>query len=81
MVSFPYPGRKANELAKAAQERYERAVEQLKKDEAATNKLAEEYGKVQLTVIKDTIGRFVAFLESTGRKASESFGKIPHFTR
>ena len=53
MVSF-YPGHKANELAKAAQERYERALEQLKTDEAATNKLAEEYGKVQLNVIKDT---------------------------
>ncbi|MGB5960377.1 MAG: hypothetical protein WBG73_06935 [Coleofasciculaceae cyanobacterium] len=75
MVSF-YPGHKANELAKAAQERYERAVEQLKTDEAATNKLAEEYGKVQLNIIKDTIGRFVAFLESTGRKASESEKRI-----
>lgn len=75
MVSF-YPGHKANELAKAAQERYERALEQLKTDEAVTNKLAEEYGKVQLNIIKDTIGRFVAFLESTGRKASESEKRI-----
>ncbi len=75
MVSF-YPGHKANELAKAAQERYERALEQLKTEEAATNKLAEEYGKVQLNVIKDTIGRFVAFIESIGRKASESEKRI-----
>ncbi|MBD2778061.1 hypothetical protein [Iningainema tapete] len=71
MVSF-YPGQKANELAKAAQERSERALEQLKKEEAATNKLAEEYGELQLSVIKDTIKRFVDFLERTGRKASES---------
>lgn len=76
MVSFPHPGQKANELAKAAQERYEHALEQLKRDEAATNKFAEEYGKVQLNIIKDTIGRFVAFLESTGRKASESEKRI-----
>jgi hypothetical protein len=76
VVSFPHPGQKANELAKAAQERYEHALEQLKRDEAATNKFAEEYGKVQLNIIKDTIGRFVAFLESTGRKASESEKRI-----
>jgi hypothetical protein len=75
VVSF-YPGHKANELAKAAQERYERALEQLKRDEAVTNKLAEEYGKVQLNVIKDTIGRFVVFIESIGRKASESEKRI-----
>ena len=71
MVSF-YPGQKANEIAKAAQERYERAVKQLKKQEEATNRLAEEYGQLQLEIIKDTIGRFIAFIESTGRKASES---------
>ncbi|MBD2004972.1 MULTISPECIES: hypothetical protein [Cyanophyceae] len=67
-----YPGQKANELAKTAQERYESAVKELKKQEEATNKLAEEYGQLQLEVIKDTIGRFIIFLESTGRKASES---------
>ena len=71
MVSF-YPGQKANEIAKAAQERYERAVKELKKQEEATNRLAEEYGQLQLEIIKDTIGRFIAFIESTGRKASES---------
>jgi hypothetical protein len=71
MVSF-YPGQKANELAKGAQERYERALVWLKIEEAATNKLAEEYGKLQLQVIKETIKRFVDFVERTGRKASES---------
>ncbi|MBW4563822.1 MAG: hypothetical protein KME32_22305 [Mojavia pulchra JT2-VF2] len=71
MVSF-YLGHKANELAKGAQERYERAVEWLKEEEEATNKLAAEYGQLQLKVIKDTIKRFVDFLERTGRKASES---------
>jgi membrane protein implicated in regulation of membrane protease activity len=71
VVSF-YPGQKANELAKAAQERYERAVKKLKRDEEATNKLAEEYRKLQFDVIRGTIGRFVAFVERTGRKASET---------
>lgn len=71
MVSF-YPGQKANELAKGAQERYERALASLKTEEAATNKLAEEYGELQLKVIKETIKRFVDFVERTGRKASES---------
>ena len=71
MVSF-YPGQKANELAKGAQEQYERAVEYLKVEEAATNKLAEEYGELQLQVIKETIKRFVDFLGRIGRKASES---------
>jgi hypothetical protein len=71
MVSF-YPGQKANELAKGAQERYERALASLKTEEAATNKLAEEYGELQLQVIKETIKRFVDFVERTGRKASES---------
>ncbi|UKO99189.1 hypothetical protein [Nostoc sp. UHCC 0870] len=75
MVSF-YPGQKANELAKGVQERYERAVEWLKIEEAATNKLAEEYGQLQLKVIKDTIKRFVDFVERTGRKASESEKKL-----
>ncbi|MBC1236931.1 hypothetical protein [Nostoc sp. 2RC] len=71
MVSF-YPGQKANELAKGAQERYERAIEWLKIEEEATNNLAEEYGQLQLQVIKDTIKRFVDFVERTGRKASEN---------
>ncbi len=71
MVSF-YPGQKANELAKGAQERYECAIEWLKIEEETTNKLAEEYGQLQLRVIKDTIKRFVDFVERTGRKASES---------
>src|SRR5919199_3697806 len=71
MPSF-YPGQKANELAKEAQKRFDRAVEDLKREEAATNRLAEEYGQLQLNVIRSTIKRFVTFLENTGRKASES---------
>ena len=72
MVSFPYPGQKANEIAKSAQERYECAVEQLKREEEATNKLAEEYGQLQLDVIRHTVGSFVAFIERNGKRASQS---------
>jgi len=71
MVSF-YPGQKANQLAEEAKERYERTLEQLKQAEQATNVFAQEYGELQLNVIRSTIKRFVTFLENTGRKASES---------
>ncbi|MGA9382960.1 MAG: hypothetical protein WBV73_29720 [Phormidium sp.] len=71
MVSL-YPGQKANQLANEAKERYESTLEGLKQDEKITNKVAEEYGELQLNVIRSTIKRFVTFLENTGRKASES---------
>ncbi|MBD2183544.1 hypothetical protein H6S82_20910 [Planktothrix sp. FACHB-1355] len=71
MVSL-YPGQKANQLANEAKERYERNLEQLKQAEQATNVFAQEYGELQLNVIRSTIKRFVTFLENTGRKASES---------
>lgn len=71
MVSF-YPGQRANEIAKDAKERYERAVSQLKRDEEATNKLAEEYGQLQLNVLMNTVGRFVAFIERNGQQVSQS---------
>lgn len=44
----------------------------MKREEKTTNKLAEDYGQLQLNVIRGTIKRFVDFLEQTGRKASES---------
>jgi molecular chaperone GrpE (heat shock protein) len=71
MVSL-YPGQKANELAKAAQERYEQALKRLEEDEQDTNKLAEEYGNVQFKTIRDTIGRFICFIESTGQKTAQT---------
>lgn len=71
MVSF-YPGQKANAIAKAAKEKYDNALIWLKTDEELTNKSAAEYGEVQLRAIQNTIGRFIRFIESTGRQASES---------
>jgi hypothetical protein len=71
MVSF-YPGQKANEIGKNAQERHERAVVQLKIEEKATDKLAEEYGQLQLDAMKHTIGRFITFIENLGQRGSTS---------
>jgi hypothetical protein len=62
----------ANEIGKRAQEKHERAVRQLKADWEATNKLAEEYGQLQLNVKKCTIGRFVTLIERIGQRASQS---------
>ena len=71
-----YPGQKARKLAEEAKIRYESAVENLKKDEATTNRLAERYGDIQLHVMTTTVRRFIKFLENSGRKTSESDKKI-----
>ncbi|MCY7332151.1 MAG: hypothetical protein LH649_05725 [Pseudanabaena sp. CAN_BIN31] len=71
-----YPGQKARKLAQEAKIRYESAVENLKKDEATTNRLAERYGDIQLHVMTTTVKRFIKFLENSGRKTSESDKKI-----
>ncbi len=62
----------AEEIGKNAQERYESAVEKLKVDWPVTNKLAEEYGQLQIDVKVRTIGRFVAFIERIGQHASQN---------
>lgn len=62
----------AKEIGERAQKRYEDAVNQLKADWEATNKLAEEYGQLQLDVMMRTIGRFVDFIERNIGKAKQS---------
>ena len=62
----------AQEIGERAQERHEQAVNQLKTEWEATNKLAEEYGQLQLDVILRTIGRFVAFIERIGQRNKKS---------
>lgn len=44
----------------------------MKADWEAANKAAEVYGEIQLKVKKCTIGRFVAFIERIGQRASQS---------
>ncbi len=62
----------AKEIGERAQKRYEDAVKQLKADCEVTNKLAEEYGQLQLDVMMQTIGRFVDFIERNIGKAQQS---------
>lgn len=62
----------ANEIPKRAQERHKRAVSQLRADWEATNKLAEEYGQLQIDIKVQTIGRFVTFIERIGQRTSQT---------
>jgi len=62
----------AKDIGERAQKRRECAVNQLKAEEEVTNKLAKEYGQLQIDVKMRTIGRFVAFLERIGQRASQS---------
>jgi hypothetical protein len=58
----------AKKIGERAQQRHEVAVSQLKAGWKVTNKLAEEYGQLQLDVLMRTVGRFVAFIERIGQR-------------
>lgn len=62
----------AKKIGERAQKRHERAVSKLQADWEGTNKLAEEYGELQLDVMKRTIGRLVDFIERNIGKANQS---------
>ncbi|MEP0801505.1 hypothetical protein [Funiculus sociatus] len=62
----------AKEIGERAQKRHEQAVSELKVDWEVTNKLAEEYGQLQLDIMMRTIGRFVAFIERIGQRNKKS---------
>lgn len=62
----------AKKIGERAQQRHEVAVSHLKAGWKVTNKLAEEYGQLQLDVIMRTIGRFVAFIERIGQRNKKS---------
>ncbi|MBD2610882.1 hypothetical protein H6G94_06310 [Nostoc punctiforme FACHB-252] len=61
----------AKEIGNRSQKRHESAVNQLKTDWEATNKLAEEYGELQLNIKIHTIARFVTFIEQLGKRSSQ----------
>src|SRR6478672_6565745 len=65
----------ATKTGQNAQKRHELAVKQLQQSSEATNKLAADYGRLQLDVLMRTIGRFVAFIERNGQQASQSTKK------
>jgi hypothetical protein len=62
----------AKQIGDRAQKRYESAVSKLKENWEDTNRLAEVYGQLQMRVKQGVIGRFVAFVERIGQKASQS---------
>jgi hypothetical protein len=66
----------AEEIGKHAQECHEIAVNQIKADWEATNEFAAEYGEFQVYIIKDTIGRFIDFIERIGQRNKESDKKF-----
>ena len=63
---------KANKVQKNAQRSHEQEEKSVKNAVEATNKLAAEYGQLQLDCKQHTVGRFVAFIEKIGRRASQS---------
>lgn len=62
----------AKEIGERAEKRHSNAVSELKADWEVTNKLAEEYGQLQLDVMMNTIGRFIDFIERNIGKAKQS---------
>lgn len=64
--------KKAEGKAQRAQERHEAATEALEKRWDEVNQHAKEYGEFQLSVLQETVGCFVRFIESTGRQAAMS---------
>jgi hypothetical protein len=62
----------ANEIGKRAQNWHENAASRLKADWETTNKLAEDYGQLQMNIKMHTVKRFVAFIERIGQRASQS---------
>jgi hypothetical protein len=64
--------KKANNIGKDAQKRYEHKQNSVKGKFQATQNLAAEYGQIQIKVKLETIGRFIAFIEQIGQHVSVS---------
>ncbi|WP_204141295.1 hypothetical protein [Halomicronema sp. CCY15110] len=64
--------KKAEGKAKRAKKRHEAAVRALEQRWDDVNLRAKDYGEFQLSILQDTVGRFVNFIESTGRQAAMS---------
>ncbi|ARV62112.1 hypothetical protein BZZ01_28890 [Nostocales cyanobacterium HT-58-2] len=62
----------AKEIDQRTQKRYENAVSNLEAEWETINKLAQEYGQLQLDVMMHTIGRFVHFIERNSDQAQQS---------
>ena len=64
--------KKAEGKAQRARKRHEDAVKSLESRWDEVNQQAKEYGEFQLSVIQETVGAFVLFIEATGRQAAMS---------
>lgn len=62
----------AKAIGKKAQERHDKAAKRLQQEWLTTQKMAQDYGQLQLNVKQLTIGRFIAFIERIGQSASSS---------
>jgi hypothetical protein len=62
----------AKEIRETAQELHEQAIECLENEWEDTQELAKDYGQLQIKVKTLTIGRFIAFIERIGQRASTS---------
>lgn len=63
---------KAEGKARRAQQRHESAAKALENRWDEVNHKAKEYGEFQLSILQETVGAFVRFIESTGRQAAMS---------
>ena len=64
--------KKAQGKAERAQQRHKAAVEALENRWDEVNLRAKGYGEFQISILQETVGRFVRFIESTGRQAALS---------
>lgn len=63
---------KAKAIGKSAQKRYELKRKSVETASEVANDLAAKYGQLQIEVKRDTIGRFVAYIEKIGQRTSQS---------
>jgi hypothetical protein len=64
--------KEAKRIGREAKRKYKRARRKVKEELEVTQKLAANYGQLQLQVKQHTIGRFVSFIEQIGQSASQS---------
>ncbi|BAY63239.1 hypothetical protein NIES22_33250 [Calothrix brevissima NIES-22] len=62
----------AKEIGEKAQQKYETSLQNLKAAWEITNQSADIYGQMQIRIKQNTIGRFIAFIERIGQKASHN---------
>jgi hypothetical protein len=62
---------KAEAIGKKAQKRHKKACKSIENTFKLVQNSAEEYGQLQIEVKKETVGRFIAFIERLGQTVSQ----------